>query len=136
MYNNNVCNFVYFIAHNVLLIPEERGTKRKLGEDDAILEAWTQEDEAEQIAHDLVWNSRCCNIGFVQGNGAAFFDLVESKRVAKQADKDKAAKKNSVTEERKKQTAAQPVRMPQGLKRAREPTSLPSLDIPSIIELV
>jgi hypothetical protein len=46
---------------------------------ETLITPWTNEDEAEDIAHTTVWNMKSCNLGFVAGKGEVFYKLVKER---------------------------------------------------------
>ena len=76
------------------------------------------EDEPGDIAFNTVWNTKCCNLGFVLGKGEDFFKLVKE-RVQIQIDiKSKAANANAIEAARERAKRAQPLNVGGNHKRA------------------
>ena len=42
---------------------------------ETLVNPWTHEDEAGDIAFNTVWNTKSCNLGFVSGKGEEIFQV-------------------------------------------------------------
>jgi hypothetical protein len=85
---------------------------------ETLVTPWTNEDEAEDIAFNTVWNSKCCNLGFVAGRGAEFFKLAEERIQIQTALKSKAQKTGEITAARQRAKSEQPLKVGDSGKRA------------------
>ena len=80
---------------------EVRLLKKEVYYDDLIT-PWTKEDEPGDIVFNTVWNTKCCNFGFVLGKGEDFF---------KTDIKSKATKVNAIGAARERAKRAQPLKV-------------------------
>ncbi len=87
---------------------------------ETLVTPWTNEDEAEDIAFNTVWNSKCCNLGFVAGRGAEFFKLAEERILIQSSLKSKAQKTGEITAARQVAKSEQPLKVGDSGKRAVE----------------
>jgi hypothetical protein len=85
---------------------------------ETLVTPWTNEDEADDIAFNSVWNSKSCNLGFVSGRGAEFFKSVKERIVIQKGNKSKAAKANAIGAAREVAKSEQPLKVGGNLKRA------------------
>ena len=85
---------------------------------ETLVTPWTHEDEANDIAYQTVWNSKCCNLGFVAGEGADFFKLAEERIQIQTALKSKAQKTGEITAARQRAKSEQPLKVGDSGKRA------------------
>ena len=101
-----------------MIATDEVRLLKKEGYYDDLITPWTNEDEPGDIAFNTVWNTKCCNLGFVLGKGEDFFKLVKE-RVQIQTDtKSKATKANAIGAARERAKRAQPLKVGGNLKRA------------------
>jgi hypothetical protein len=101
-----------------MIATDEVRLLKKEGYYDDLITPWTNEDEPGDIVFNTVWNTKCCNFGFVLGKGEDFFRLVKE-RVHIQTDiKSKATKANAIGAARERAKRAQPLKVGGNLKRA------------------
>ena len=92
-----------------MIATDEVRLLKKEGYYDDLITPLTNEDEADDIAYNTVWKTKCCNLGFVSGKGEDFFKLVKE-RVQIQIDiKSKAANANAIEAARERAKRAQPL---------------------------
>ncbi len=85
---------------------------------ETLVTPWTNEDEAEDLAFNTVWNSKCCYLGFVAGRGAEFFKLAEERILIQSSLKSKAQKTGEITAARQLAKSEQPLKVGDSGKRA------------------
>ena len=101
-----------------MIATDEVRLLKKEGYYDDLITPLTNEDEADDIAYNTVWKTKCCNLGFVSGKGEDFFKLVKE-RVQIQIDiKSKAANANAIEAARERAKRAQPLNVGGNHKRA------------------
>ena len=114
-----------------MIATDEVRLLKKEGYYDDLITPWTNEDEPGDIAFNTVWNTKCCNLGFVLGKGEDFFKLVKE-RVQIQTDiKSKATKANAIGAARERAKRAQPLKVGGNLKRAAKMEKL-EMDTPVV----
>ena len=92
-----------------MIATDEVRLLKKEGYYDDLITPWTNEDEPGDIVFNTVWNTKCCNFGFVLGKGEDFF---------KTDIKSKATKVNAIGAARERAKRAQPLKVGGNLKRA------------------
>ena len=115
-----------------MIATDEVRLLKKEGYYDDLITPWTNEDEPGDIAFNTVWNTKCCNLGFVLGKGEDFFKLVKE-RVQIQTDiKSKATKaNNAIGAARERAKRAQPLKVGGNQKRAAKVEKL-EMDTPVV----
>ncbi len=89
------------------------------------------EDEPGDIAFNTVWNTKCCNLGFVLGKGEDFLKLVKEWVQIQTDIKGKATKANAIGAARERAKRAQPLKVGGNHKRAAKVEKL-EMDTPVI----
>ena len=72
---------------------------------------WTHEDEAKDIAFNTVWNTKCCNLGFVAGRGEEFFKLADERIQIQTALKSMVQKAGDIKAARLLARSSQPLKV-------------------------
>ena len=98
---------------------------------ETLITPWTNEDEADDIAHTTVWNTKSCNLGFVAGKGEDFYKLVKERIQIHTNVKTKAQKTGDVAAARLLAKSTQPYKLGGDLKRESKVAKL-EIDTPVI----